>query len=243
MNKFEERYKEYDLIELLRILNQVENYQVEAVEAAKKELNSRNISEIEKEEAFKQIDIKKNSHPIKKIASAKFKEFNDIVISKKSSNKKLLKSLIISFLAITLGSLIIEWDFLYFMFFSQSAEWDFSVIISLFPITFLIVGSIGLLYRKSFGWNLLVLFSANSVVNNLIFFFNSIFYVNENDFFNSFIELPPSASYLIRLLIYGFALFGLTKQVIRRFYSVQKKTMYFMLGIGVGISLFFLIIL
>ena len=51
MNPFEERYKTLDLIELLRILDRAEEYQPIALEAAKKELDSRNPAQEELHQA------------------------------------------------------------------------------------------------------------------------------------------------------------------------------------------------
>ena len=63
MNDFQRRFKNYDNQQLLKIIEDVENYEPAAVEAAKLELSKRDVSQEEIQAASKALQEKRGRYP------------------------------------------------------------------------------------------------------------------------------------------------------------------------------------
>lgn len=165
MNQFKERYKLTSTTELLKILENSTDYQPLAVEAAKAELVSRNLSEDELTSAREELEVIKQEYEQKEQYRRDFLyKIKDVVIYvwdylnpvKESTAKadKLINIISIVFGFIAVLRAIKEFGMLRFMF-SGYGEWDFNMVLSFLPL-FLIIGATILFWtRKKIGWILL----------------------------------------------------------------------------------------
>jgi len=242
---FEERYKNYSNAELLEILESTAKYQSIAINAARNELNSRNLLETEINEAKQQLETKKQASNIKR-------ESTDILISKVNkaadgiyntlnpinnpptvSRSVILITLIYGLLFFY--SLLIHWDELKAMIKEETFDLVYFTIIVI-PLVPLLISTILFGFKKSDGWKLLLFYCSFSLIGvfySLYIYLRSLF----EDHSYIFFEPPSLLSIIITFLFFGGTIFALSKPDIMTAYKVDKKNIstFLIFGVIVGI--------
>lgn len=247
MNKasFAQLYKTWPADQLLDIINNPDDYQPVALEAARTELDSRQLSEADLESAGaiqagrqqektdRQRKAASIDHNIQSagttIAEALRPVENVLTV------KKQIRYVSIAFGVIALINLYRELPALGYMFSDSSAVWDMGMVWYLL-LTFLFPVAVVLLwFRKKLGWIFLALYFAYALAGALIFLFSVL---NSRLEYGTGLYAGPSPSTLPgSVFIYGGAIWVLTKDSIRKAYGIEKPVMWLSMAAGVVIVL------
>lgn len=241
MNEYSKHYSEIDNYKLIKILRSSENYNEEAIAAAKLELNKRNLeifeiesieSELEKAEKTETIKIekiKKMKSDLTKSVSGIKDSINPVLSNKDIKTGNRFKWIIYSFSAIFIFRLISEFKLLYHVFGGGFGEYDFSIIFYAMPILLLLSGIICFWKRLKIGWILLTFYVVFFIVekcitikyilsNSLAYEFElegleDVYIVDAPD--NNFLMNPDFGMTTVMLIMYiGFLVALLSKQIL-----------------------------
>ncbi|GAB5401730.1 MAG: hypothetical protein Aureis2KO_33150 [Aureisphaera sp.] len=234
MNEFSEKYQSLSDYEILRILEEKEKYQLMALEAAREELKQRNLSEDkialmqedirkaafrkEEQEAIHKEEMRMHREKFFKLLSA----LNPFQVGIQTP-EKIIRFLTLIFGAASIYSFYSQfWTFRY-LFQSEDARWDLSIILSLI-ILFLLPIAVYLFYRrKKIGW---ILFSFYLGYNTISSFLMLIYAIRTRDmYFEVFESLIPSLPVaLASVAFYAGALLALCKREILNIFKVSTNT-------------------
>lgn len=176
MNQYTDRYKTLTTNELLRVTENQEDYQPEAVEAALHEMNRRNLTpeevaiakiELETELQKKHLLQEKrteNKRKLKSWATSVIDAINPIQKTAPGS-EKLIRMITILFGLITLARWYSQFGFVAYLFTDDSSGWDFSIVEYLFPLILLPLATILFGLRKKSGWILMAVFLTYAAIN------------------------------------------------------------------------------
>jgi hypothetical protein len=157
--KFSEKFKTYSNVDLLRVIENPDDYQPQAVETAKNVFADRQLSEMEIETAKDELEVEKQGKLIKEqqkravedkvknIGKSVFDHINPMQKETPTSEKT------IRIISILLGGLFLfqlykEFGMLKFMFTDSYAEWDFSMVLYFFPLIIIPTATILFYMRK-----------------------------------------------------------------------------------------------
>lgn len=263
MNEFQERFKNFDNRKLLKIIEDAENYQSIAVEAAKMELSTRDMSDEEiravKDEFLeKQAKIDQRTEKVKEVENkAKaivteiFETVNPIQKEPQTIDRK------INLIGIVFGILATyqifnEFGAIQFMFTDSLVEWDFNMVLYFLRIILLISAVFLLWKRNKIGWILMGSFFVYNIVNAIGMFFltwewnrkNSYtdelssgdFYIDIQGLECSFPQINPIV-YLISAAIFGTTLWVISKEDIRNKFQVDVNDCLLTIGISALITI------
>lgn len=237
MNPFSEQYKTFSNTDLLRIIENQSDYQPKAVEAAKTEINNRNLSnyeikdaknalEAERQEKQKQsekrTEIEQN---IKTLATSFFNTINPIQQSTPTAERQ-IKLITIAFGLLAIFKWYNQLEFLKFILTDSSGSWDLSILAYFLPLILLPIATLLFWRRKKSGWILITVYLTYSAINAFGFI---ILRWNRqslgNPTLDSLFPQVSSISLLLTIFFYGGTVWVLAKKEIREHYNINRQTM------------------
>ena len=218
---FSEKFKTYSNADLLRIIENPNDYRAQAVEVAKNIFSDRNLSEMEIQTAKNELEIAKEEkikiEQEKTAVENKVKSIFDRinpVSSKIPTTEKTIRIISILFLGFYLRQLYIDFDFWKFMFTSSYADWGLDMILHFLPLIAYPIGIVLFYQKKKLGWILFAIFFTLSAVSAVLYVIFAIIF----DFY------PLLTS---RILIFAFfvgMIWIICREKIRTIYSISKRT-------------------
>lgn len=263
MNEFQERFKNFDNLKLLKIIEDAENHQLIAVEAAKLELSNRNVSDEEVQtikDEFKarqaKVDkrkgqIRKVENKAKAIGTELFETVRPIQKEPQTIDRK-INLIVIVFGLLATYQIFKEFGMIQFMFTDSLAEWDFSMVLYFLPMIILPIAVFLFWKRNKIGWILMGAFFVYNIVNAIGMFFLTWEWSKEYEYTNDYssgdlqIEFlereglfpqPNPIVYLIILVLFGATLWTIFKEDLRNKFKVDVKSGLITIGISVLITL------
>jgi hypothetical protein len=251
MNQFTELYKTLPTDELLDILDQPQDYQPLAVEAAKTEIKNRNLS-TEMLEAAKAVQHSRLQAKIETAEKkqARYDEIKNIgntigdainpISTQTQNTDKLILRITLWFGLVAIYSLFDQYSFLKFMV--DMGKWDISVVLTLLPIIFLPIASILFWFRKKAGWFMLTAYSAYLVAGVIPSVITWVTYKPSGiAALDNLTTLNSPIVYTIPAIIFGLIIWHLSKPDMRAVYNADKLLLFIAIGVGSSIPLGFAI--
>lgn len=252
---YTEKFNEYTNVELLRIIDNSDDFQPEAVEAASILLANRQLSEEEikiakdeieasrKETLKKEKKKKQLEDSVKNIGQSIIENINPIQ-NKPLTGDKTIKIISIIYGGLFLFQLYKEFGMISFMFSNSSAEWDLSMVLYFIPLIILPTATILFYKRKKIGWVLLEIFTTYSAISAIVLFYMTIS-MGLSDFQVSdsiFTQISP-AIHIFRFLFFVGTIWAISKENVRSNFAINKLTMILTVSIttlivGLGLKLF-----
>lgn len=247
LTNFSEYYKTISNGELLHILENPDDYQLAAVEAAKQEFASRQLSEMEITEAKKPLialQVKKEKQKKKvKIFENKVKSKGYSLLDTLSpiqggipTTEKSIRLIVIVFSGLFLYQVFRDYQLLkaYAQDFSRSPLVSALILL---PITILPIATFSLWKKRKIGWTLLTIFLSFSIVGVLWSLYQSFSWKPSG--FAGLDNLIPRSSpvtYVVQLLFLGGTLYVLCKENIRDIFFISRNAMQATIAITVVVS-------
>lgn len=252
--EFNERFKLYSNTELLRIIDNPDGYQSNAVETAKIIFSDRQLTEEEIIIAKEELEIKDklNKEQKKGVVDVKFKNVGKSILDNVSpiqtetpTIEKTIKIISLLFGGLFLFHLYKEFGMIRFIFTDSSAAWDFSMVLYFLPLIIVPTATILFYKREKFGWLLLSLFLTYSAVSEIGLFILTINLQHSGfEALDSlFLETSPTTHLLTFLFFIG-TIWAVSRENIRNVYTISKQTLILTVTItaiivGFGIKTFF----
>jgi hypothetical protein len=246
---FSEYYKTISNPELVHILENPSDFQVAAVEAAKKEFSDRQLSDDEITEA-KQVIAGRKAMQIKQKEKLK-----DIEVKVKSAGNSLIETLnpietgipsiektiriiIVVFACLFLYDLIANFR-THLAYARDISRFPFESAIYILPVVLLPIAIITFWRKKSIGWFLLTLYVTFFVVTIAWALIPSFFSKpSENFLFDQLVAPPSILTLIIQFVFFGGTLYMLCKKNMREIYSISESKMAASIGIAIGLFFF-----
>ncbi len=248
-NNFATLYKTWSTDLLLDIIDNPSNYQPSAVEAARLEIDIRQLTPEQLRDAkakqdlrrqditTKQQKVKSIENKVKSVGSSLADTFNPIQKETPTTNKLII--LISLFIGVLfLYQLYKGFAILKFMFTDNFSKWDFSMVLYFLP--FIILPTAGLLFwfRKKIGWKLAAIFFSYTTASTIPLFILELHRKpTDVPVLDTLIPTTSPILYIGTLLVFGGLTWTLCKVNLRKAYQIDKKSMLISLGIGTGIVL------
>lgn len=252
MNNFTARFNKHSNSHLLKIIESKGEYQPEAIVAAKKILESRQLTEEEigiakvelaneKEEREAIIQKRINiTNELKDFGTSVVDTINPVQETPPTVNKTILITSIV-FGVISIYRIVNESGFLKFMFTNSNATWDLGMMFYFLPLLWIPSATVLFYMRKKAGWILLTAFITYSTISALFLTYTEL--NREPYLIPAFENLFPAISPTViisTLLFFGGMLALLCKTSIRETYQIDKKAMLRIISISsVFFALFF----
>ena len=243
-NNFTELYKTWAIDKLLDIIDNPSDYQPSAVDTARLELNGRQLSAEQLEEAKaiqadrqkvkadKQQKTKAIEDKIKSVGLSLVDTFNPIQQETPTTDKY------IKIISLFLGGLSLyqfykEFGMLRFMLTDSSASWDFSMVLYFLPLFLVPTAGLLLWFRKKHGWTLSTLFFSYTAAGTIPFFLSALKrQPTGNTASDTLFPVVSPTVYIGTFLIFGAATWLMTKENIRKVYGINRQTMLITIGLG-----------
>lgn len=245
-NNFTTLYKTWTTDKLLDIVDNPNDYQPLAVEAARLELDSRQLTQeqlanakaeqdlIRQDKANKQQKVKDIEDKVKSVGSSLVDNFNPIQKETPTTDKY------IKIISLFLGGLFLyqlykEFGLLKFMLTEDDGKWDFSVVIFILPFIVLPTAAILFWLRKKFGWTLAAMFFSYTAGGAVVMFVKEL--NRKPSGIPALDTLFPTTSptvYIGTVILFGGMLWVMCKDEIKEIYKIDKRTMY-LTAVGVGV--------
>jgi len=220
MNLFSERYKTYTTAELLKVIQNPGDYQLIAVNAAREELEYRNLSEEELMIAKSELDQEKQEEIRKKERRQALEEsirekgnviadYINPIQKTKSRSGKLITSIFLVFMLISILQILTQYELIASLFTSPFSEWDFSVAVFLYPVIMTPLCAILFWRRLKIGWILFTVFLSSVITASL--FMLVAYYLME---------------LLLDALFYGNTLWTICSRKVFEVYRIEKDMIY-----------------
>ena len=243
LKQFSDYYKTITNAELLDILENPNDYQPLALEAAKIEFGNRNLSDTEMAEAkefliemkfeeWSKKEKRKDFENKTKLIALDFAEIARPTNIPIRSTDKIIKSISLVYAIIFISNVINEWRYT----FRYAKRFRIENIIYLEPLLVLLLATFFFWQKVSVGWRLLMLYAVYTLAGNL-WAIASVFkyYFGQSSFVGY-------AKNFIVTLIFQFLLFGGTiliicRQDIREVFKIDKKRMISSIAFSIILSL------
>jgi hypothetical protein len=254
--EFSEKFKTYSNTDLLRVIENPNDYQFQAVETAKTIFSDRQLSEMEIKIAKDELETERQEkskkeqqklaveNKIKDVGKSIFDHINPIQ-KEIPTSEKTIRIISILFGGLFLFQLYKEFGMLRFMFTNNYAEWDFSMALYFLPLIVIPTATILFYLRKKTGWLLLAIFltySAISAIGMSILTMNMVpSGIEILD--NLFPQILP-LTYILGFVFYVGVIWTISRENMRTIYSISKQTMILtvtitalIVGLGITITL------
>ena len=252
MNEFIERYKTLSSSDLLRVIENQSDYQAKAVEAAKSEIQERNLSNQEFQEAKNVLETERNERKkqddkkaaiekkVKVVSTTFFNTINPIQKSAPSA-EKLIRLITIVFGLITIVKWYNEFGLITYMLTDDTGGWDLSMVEYFLPLILLPAATILFWLRKKSGWILMASYLTYSAISSLGL---TIMTWNMQPsgmpaLDNLFPQTSPIAL-IMTTLFFGGTLWVLTKKEIKEQYEINKQTLITTIGVSGVLTMLFI---
>lgn len=247
-NNFSEYYKTISNAELINIISNQRDYQPLAVEAAKKELLERQLSDTDIKEA-KQLLIDKQLQKDKQREKLKANEekakatVNTLIDTLNPiqpdipSTERTIRFIVIIFGGLFLYQLFSDFK-MHIVFVKDFTRFPFESTLYLVPLVLLPVAIFTFWKKIKIGWSLITIYSTFSAVEVLwtIIQMRS----STNSLLDNPFPQPTILSVIIQLIFFGGIIYAVCKQNIRNEFSVNENKMTTTIIIS-GVLAFFLI--
>ena len=246
-----ELYQKIATSEHLTILTEAERYDPVAVETAKTEIESRNLTEAELHRTKAQITAnqevqnlkvekrKQREENLKKRAATLWESINPIQNGIQTP-EKIIRLTILVFGGLAIYNLYEESWFLLFLLQEGPSDWDISIIEFFLPLLLLPVALFLFWKRYTLGWVLLKLFFTYSAFNSMLLFFMNL--GRQPSRIPAMEEIFPTVSpvvYVMTLLFFGSFIYLICKSQVRSIFKVSSLIMLLTLGFTLFASLIF----
>lgn len=236
LNNFTEYYKTLSNTELLDILDNPGNYQATAVEAAKKEFETRQLSGEAIDEARKPLLerrlLQQQRRDKTNAIAQKFIDSINPIQPTIRPVEKTRRAIVIVFSALSVYYLIISYKMLWWYVLDIPSSPFESLLLIAWEII-LPIGIIAFWKKRRAGWMLLVTYFVVSVIwgfNTMLIYFANI---PEETLYP-----PPSfKALLMQLAVFGGTLYLICRQNMRQIYSISNKEMIGVLAMTVVIGI------
>lgn len=245
---FEEKFKSYNNVQLLNIIENPNDYQASAIEAAKKIFAERKLSdkelEIAKTELTHQqhLNIQKKqkqealANKIHSIKNTVFDHLNPVPTASRTP-ERIVKGISILFGVLFVLQLVQEFNMSRPMFISRNADWGFKTIFHFLPLIVLPTTTILFALHKKTGWILMISYSMYSAISSLGLFMMAIKLQGHTlTVIDNLFPQPPAMVYLSVFLLFTAVIFVVCRSDIREIFQVRKKSMLVTLGLALAIS-------
>ena len=253
---FNEKFKTYSNTQLLRIIDNPDGYQPNAVETAKSIFSERQLSEddikIAKDELKTEREEIQKEEQKKIEIESKLRNFGKTILDNVNPIQKETPTSekTIKIISLLLGGLFLfqfykALGMIRFIFTASSAAWDISMVLYFLPLIVIPTATILFYKRKKFGWLLLTIFLTYSAVSEFGMFILTI--KMEPFGFTALDNIFPQTSpiiYIWSFIFFAGTIWAISTENVRSIYSVSKQTMTLTivvtaLTVGLGIKSFF----
>ena len=260
MNKFTETYKSFSNHKLLKIIEEAQSYNPEAIEAAKAELAKREVSQDEirsaKDEILaKNLKIERRQQKIKttrnkaKIVSSEILDTINSIETESLSTARKINMIVIFFGLWSILTIFRELYFVKFLFTDMNfGEWDFSAFAVILPLILMPLTTLLFWRRCHIGWILVsvfLIYGIGSAIGGFILDWrwyhmepNSL--GNLQNEINEILPSPGYIKYFIYTAIFSATLWVVSKADIRAALEVDKKTAWATILSATGLMLIIL---
>ncbi|MBI1227469.1 MAG: hypothetical protein GC192_19715 [Bacteroidetes bacterium] len=267
MNDFQQKYKSYDTRKLLKILEEAENYQPEAVEAAKFELANREISKADIQSVKNEVSIErfrieerqkhlqKAEDKAKAIGANLLENISPIQKEPFSADKK-LNIIVVVFGIWAVYQLAQGLGILPFSFRSSYGRWDTDPISYFLPLIVLPVALFLFWKRNNVGWMMFCAYLVYNIINalamlSLAWRWNRHEEISDNtpgyihiDFHNRDIFAGPDPmTFLSALIVFGGTLWVISRSDSRNLFEINLQTALMTMGAVASISIYLIVFL
>jgi len=230
---FIKQFEEYSTIQLLRIIDSPNDYQPDAVEAAKTIISNRQLPEEEIEKARDELNGEKREkeRELKDNPKDVYQSVFDAVNPVHSGiliPEKAIKIISIALSGLFLFQLYRELKFIYSIFIAGYADW--SLFLDIYFLPLLVLAAVIVLFykRKKAGWFLLAIYLIFSAISAIGMF---IMLIKTHPAGIEALDVVISSSYIflithILTFIFCAGIIGIiSKENIRAVYSISEQTM------------------
>jgi len=239
-NPFSEHYKTISDLELLWILENTEDYQAAAVEAARQELQRRKLSIADLENVKAQLAEKKEALEIAKkknenvrqaikTRSLSIVESLNPIHAELPAAEKTLRYIIIIWTIFTIISVITDYSIVLF----SLKEFPFHPFVNsvvLFPYVILPISLYFLLKREPLGWTLFVIFLIYSLFFGLLALKNAVTWKPSGIRWMDDAFKPSIFRTIRQLLLVGGPFYAMCRQHMMDLFLIEKKKMWITIG-------------
>lgn len=252
MNQFSERYKAFLVSDLLRVVENKNDYQAEAVEAAEYEIEQRQLTDQELIEAKNELEAERQEKQklIEKRAEVerKVKRFGALVFDTINPNQKSdptaersIRLITIVFGLIALYQLFNQFQLILFMLTDSTTGWDLGMVEYFLPLILLPVATVLFWTRKKIGWILMATYLTYSTIS--AFGLVIITWNMEPMGVSAFDNLFPQAStttQILTTLIFGGTLWVLNKNEVKENFKINRHTAIGTMAISGALTILFI---
>jgi hypothetical protein len=233
MNPFTDQYKKLSNSELLWVVNNPDDYQLLAIDAAKTELASRQLTLEEMTIAENEVKVRQNVEhakiekdlALKNIVKKTTNSMADII--KRPAPKRKIKIIISIMLSlIFLLQIFSKIDLLKFMLTDNDAKWDLPTAFLFIPWLAILTGLLLFWFRKKTGWIILSVYLSYSTCTSIIEFFVWTFreYPESPIIKRAISPMNYLPSLFVIVLFFSAMLWAICRNDIRSDYHVSRKS-------------------
>lgn len=245
MNQFSERYKSLYNSDLLKIINNPGDYQPLAVETAKIELNTRQLTaeeleiankEYESQQVKEQARIEKQ-HALENISKRTL--FSMLEIIKRPPPKRRIKIIIsMIFILMLLFQAIGKISLVSYMFTDDGAGWDLAMVILLLPLLLIPISLLLFWFNKKTGWVLLSVYIIYLACYSIIEFYElfSVQYPEDAPIHRSYSPMSFFPFLFFQIFFFGGMIWAMCRNDIRQDYRIDKKTLFISIGFALCLA-------
>lgn len=234
MNEFAERYKKTSTSDLLKIINNPSEYQPLALEAATIEIASRQLTQEQLREAQAEMDADQQriaqGHAKQQALEEKVNAWSATVADAVNPYQtgpitadRQIQAISIFFLVLALYYIYNAYDFVGFLLFDDSAEFDPSLILYFLPLVITPLAAFLFWQRKKIGWILVTIYLTYVSASEVLLFVQAL----NMRAYTGDILFPsiPLVQYIGASIVYMWCLWVACKANIREHYAVGKEAM------------------
>jgi hypothetical protein len=247
MSQFIETYKSYTNAELIEIIENSANYQTLAVDAAKQEIESRKLTDLELNEAKEELaqirlDLdkpKEKKHEMiskAKRISVTITDYLNPIQKTHFSSDKIINVISLVFGGIAVYKIYNEIRVLINMF-SNGINLDFYLLYYWLPVILITTAIILFFMRKKTGWILLcfsLVYSSFNTIGLLILTWN--IKPTGVPLFDILMPVKSPIEYIMTFLFFGSSLWFISKSNVREVYQIDLRLMILTIGITLLIT-------
>lgn len=241
-----------NILRWILIIAESDRYDPIAVETAKNEIESRELSQQDLDQAQSQIndqkEIKKleiekrkrQEDKLKQSAATFFETINPIQ-SGIQTPEKIIRLTTLIFAGKWIYGIFNEFRLHLLMLTVDLENWDLSMVEYFFPLILLPLATILFWKRKKIGWGLMVVFLTYSATTTIgLFFMNLSRPSGLGTLGTVVLGRAPSAPYILALLFFGTTLWLICKESVRHMYKISLSTMFLAIRLTMAVSLIFM---